>query len=310
MRAAPLDVAEAAREAGASFLIGVRSGWGKAQLAAWLIGPYKHATSYAGTGTEVVAGTSGGRGEESREETHAAGNGSGPALTPGSMRAPDSAPVTVAPESLDDVIFRARQEIVESLDATVYGRSKPQFVEDAIALGSVTPFVWMPGVRGWAPRDRPRLRLRDRVLALFAADYLTRPETYARELYVCPDCMCAVFDENAVGRAKCPLHDRPSGIRHPPKTLDERVDELLAASAESDAAYEAAAGAAGVSVAEGVDGADEEPISEANFDFDDASVAPGSYRFVAGEPYTAVELGPDANPSEPVILLKRRIKTA
>jgi hypothetical protein len=252
VRAAPLDVAEAAREAGTSFLVGVRNGWGKAQLASWLVGPYAHATSFTT--------------EEQRIADEPV----------------DSSPVTVPPESLDDVIFRARQEIVESLDATVYGRTKPAFVESAITLGSVTPFVWMPGVRGWAPRDRARLRLRDRVLALFAADYLTRPETYARELYVCPDCMCAVFDENAVSRGKCPLHDRPSGIRHPPKTLDERVDELLAASAD-------------------------DPAADDGFDM---PVAPGSYRFVAGEPYTSIDFGADPKPSEPVILLKRRIKTA
>ncbi len=262
MRAAPLDVAESAREAGTAFLLGVRNGWGKAQLAAWLTGPYAHATSFTT--------------DEPRDALQ--------------TTAPDSAPITVPAESLDDLLFRARQEIVEALDATVYGRTKPAFVENAITLGSVTPFVWMPGVRGWAPRDRARLRLRDRVLALFAADYLTRPETYARELYVCPDCMCAVFDENAVSRGKCSLHDRPSGIRHPPKTLDERVDELLAATADIDADA----------------GTDLRLDTPPDFD----AVAPGSYRLVAGEPYTAPDFGADPKPSEPVILLKRRIKTA
>ena len=167
----------------------------------------------------------------------------------------------------------------------------------------------MPGVRGWAPRDRARLRLRDRVLALFAADYLTRPETYARELYVCPDCMCAVFDETAVGRGKCPLHDRPSGIRHPPKTLDERVDELLAATADMDMDMDMDVD---VDADAGMDlHLDTPDTATAVVQPDvDEPVAPGSYRFVAGEPYTSTDLGPDPKPSEPVILLKRRIKTA
>ena len=268
MRAAPLDVAESARDAGTAFLLGIRNGWGKAQIAAWLIGPYAHATSFTV--------------DEPRDAVPNA--------------APDSAPITVPAESLDDLLLRARKEIVEALDAAVYGRTKPAFVENAIALGSVTPFVWMPGVRGWAPRDRARLRLRDRVLALFAADYLTRPETYARELYVCPDCLCAVFDETAVSRGKCSLHDRPSGIRHPPKTLDERVDELLAATADAE-----------TSVDEHADpGLDLRLDTPPDLD----AVAPASYRFVTGEPSTAPDFGADPKPSEPVILLKRRIKTA
>ncbi len=98
-------------------------------------------------------------------------------------------------------------------------------------------------------------------------------------------------------RGKCPLHDRPSGIRHPPKTLDERVDELLAATADADTGVD-------VDLDAGMDLHLDTPS-----DFDEP-VAPGSYRFVAGEPYTASDFGADPKPSEPVILLKRRIKTA
>jgi hypothetical protein len=260
VKAAPEDVAEAAREAGTSFLVAVRNGMGKAQLAAWLLGPYAHATSFT------------------HEEERVVDDGW---LHP-----------QVVAESLDDVLFGARAEILEALDSAIYGgRSKPAFVENAIAHGGVTPFIWMPGVRGWAPRDRARLRVRDRVLALFAADYLTRPESYARELYVCPDCMCAAFDEDAVSRGKCPLHDRPSGVRHPPRSLDERVDELLAQSADLDE----------------VPASGESVMSESGAP---GRVMPGSYRFVAGEPYTSPDFGSDPKPSEPIILLKRRIKTA
>src|SRR5262249_41909658 len=47
---------------------------------------------------------------------------------------------------------------------------------------------------GWIPLDLPRLRLRDRVTSLWAADYLANTADYERILSVCEVCGEASFD--------------------------------------------------------------------------------------------------------------------
>ncbi|MCW5835736.1 MAG: hypothetical protein KIS78_25270, partial [Labilithrix sp.] len=59
--------------------------------------------------------------------------------------------------------------------------------------------------------DAPRMGLRDRVSALFVADYLNAPEAYAA-LYVCHRCEEVVFDDDARQLGMCWRHRRASGI--------------------------------------------------------------------------------------------------
>jgi hypothetical protein len=55
-------------------------------------------------------------------------------------------------------------------------------------------------VHGWAPVDVPAIRLKDRVLALFAADFLSRPEAFVAELHVCTRCESISFARHECSR--------------------------------------------------------------------------------------------------------------
>jgi hypothetical protein len=59
------------------------------------------------------------------------------------------------------------------------------------------------------PVDGARVRLRERVQSLFAADYLNAPYTYA-DLFVCHRCEAIVFDEHTKRVGICGAH-RTSG---------------------------------------------------------------------------------------------------
>jgi hypothetical protein len=154
------------RPAALALVRGARERWSPADLARWLVGPYRDAT----------------------------------ALVP--RVGVEPAPVRrLVPAQIQAIHRRAARVVVAALrdgqeDAV------PTFVAAAICDRCVVPTL--DGI--WVPLDRPRMRLEDRVLSLFAADYLLRAKDYQRALVVCTDCDAVVFDPVARATVRCGAH--------------------------------------------------------------------------------------------------------
>jgi hypothetical protein len=162
-----LVMSAAWRPAGLGLLRGARQGWTPVELARWLIGPYAEATSHV-------------------------------ARAP-AEEAPSGA--RVDPHQVAAILLTTRRAVVAALE-TVHAVGGPEFVQAAIDTGAIVPT--MDG--HWVPLDRPRMLLTDRVLALFAVDYLLCPAEYVRDLVVCSKCQAVVFDRVARQKGYCGAH--------------------------------------------------------------------------------------------------------
>lgn len=173
----------ACRIAGVAFLNGVTDGWKKSDLAAWLAGPYRAVTRAA---------------DDARRDT--------PRLV-----ATDTARVSMSDGlvRLDEIICEARWRVLAALEAAAMARGPIALATRARALGHVRGVVDADGRSAWVAIDAPGMRLRDRVLSLFAVDALAHPLDYARALTVCHRCERVLFDAAARGRGECPEH-RPA----------------------------------------------------------------------------------------------------
>jgi hypothetical protein len=149
------------------------------ELGRWLIGPYRDAASHV------------------------------PRL---SWTCSDAPAFDVA--AVDTIVERARADVFAALEEARWGNG-PAFVKEAIESDAIVPTV--EGF--WIPLDLPRMRLRDRVLALFAADYLLRPRDYARAFAICATCQRVVFDPAARHTRRCGAH-RISGFL---RKIDGRI---------------------------------------------------------------------------------------
>ncbi len=156
------DVADACRSAGLGFAWSAHHGWGRRELARWLVGPY--ALAAAATRTLRASGTR----------------------------------LAVVHRPLDEgeveeLLVRARAEVLEEL------RAAWSWGHDAAAARSWMDEGLVAGIAdeasdlGYAPVDRAGMRLVDRVRSLFIADYLTRPSDYAA-FAMCDGCDGATFD--------------------------------------------------------------------------------------------------------------------
>jgi hypothetical protein len=169
------DVADACRSAALGFAWSAHQGWGRRELARWLVGPYARATA----ATRIL-------------------RASGPRLA-------------VAPRALDEpeieeLLGRARGEILEVLRNAWSWAHDPTATRAWLDEGLVAGIADESSDLGYAPVDRAGMRLVDRVRSLFIADYLTRPSDYAA-FAVCQDCDGATFD-GALYHGECA---RPRG---------------------------------------------------------------------------------------------------
>jgi hypothetical protein len=178
------EIADACREAAVAFLNGAHTGWGKSELAAWLLGPYARATTFvrrAGFDRFV---------DDSRTAQAR----------------------VVCPSSLASVMIDARCEVI----ATIASLERPEegvtFAFSAINHALITRCRDELGDAGWAPFPPERLRLADRLLGLVAVDYLARPLDYEDTFAVCTTCGAVAFDATARARGLCRSHS-VSGIR-------------------------------------------------------------------------------------------------
>jgi len=161
------------------FLSGADRGWGKRELAAWLVGPYQ----------TIVA----------------------------RMTDADAAPSSGAPISIGPIREGSVEELVDlvrvGVASTLAELRRAETVSITQAIRSQT-VMWAQSAKGlmWVPVDRPRMRLEARVLSVFAVDYLLRPEPYETELSVCPSCDLVAFEGADADCARCGALGRPSHI--------------------------------------------------------------------------------------------------
>ncbi len=165
------------REAALSFMSGVASGWDKLDLVLWLTGPYARATRHGKHGERVAV-------VSDTEE--------------------------ISDESIESLVTHVRGQLIASLERAALEFGALDFADEITERGLVRKVVDADGRDAWVPVDASRLRLRDRVRALFTADYLNAPYTYA-ELFVCHRCEAVVFDDHAKEVGICGAH-RMSGV--------------------------------------------------------------------------------------------------
>ena len=145
------DVADAARLALTQFLVMDAE---KRALSAWLVGPYGRATAFAPHRSHSVR-------------------------PPASVRARSSFP---PPElAIEELVEHAKSEARATLTAAVQGGPEA-LVQRMPSVVQVIRVDDAFGGHGFAPIDAPKLKLSDRLLSLLVADFLTRPDDFAREM--------------------------------------------------------------------------------------------------------------------------------
>jgi hypothetical protein len=181
-------LADSCRYAALAFLNGTIGGWGKKELGAWLAGPYADVTRRSPTPSELPPASVGPR--STRE---------------------------LAPYAVCRVMREAHDEAVEVLRELAERRDQDGRGV-SFAFGAVDTLVEhtfdgsLDSVASWVPLAPARMRLADRLLSLLAVDYLSRPEDYESQLFVCSRCTLVGFDAAARARGVCRVHS-VSGIR-------------------------------------------------------------------------------------------------
>jgi hypothetical protein len=186
-------LSEECRDAALSFMTGVATGWDKLDLALWLTGPYARATRHATHGERVADVT------YSDE---------------------------IADTTIEDLVTRVRGQLIASLEKAALDFGMLDFAEEMVERGLVRKVIDAEDRDAWIPVDGTRLRLRDRVQALFTADYLNAPYTYA-ELFVCHRCENVVFDEHTKRIGLCGSHRLSGAVaREDIRQADESTRKL------------------------------------------------------------------------------------
>lgn len=103
------------------------------------------------------------------------------------------------------IVTDARQVLASTLRLSMDGHSSASFAWKMIRQESVAQCEDEEG-RGWVPVARPRMRLRDRVLSLWAVDFLSHDHEYAHEFALCKQCGFAEFDAIARASGACRAH--------------------------------------------------------------------------------------------------------
>lgn len=153
------------REAAAEFVRGTTFGWGRRELAEWLVCHYSPCLVADATADSRVAAV----GEKS--VTHAA-------------------PARIDDEHVERVILAARAKTLRFLTALAMPSRANTIVERAIRTGAVMQVHGsnVPANEArWLPAGKEKMLLAERVASLFVADFLESPEDY-RDLSLCRCC--------------------------------------------------------------------------------------------------------------------------
>lgn len=191
------DVADLCRSAALGFLANARD-WSKADLAEWLQESYR----------PLVIGAP----KPVRKMTPAYGTAISIAPTP-----------SVAPQALTSILENAHAEVLQMLRDLQAARSSLDAGRAFIANNVVTRCIDDTGAAGWVAVSHKSSRLAERVMSLFAADFLARPWDYEYDLTICECCENVAFTEVNCCRAR-------SGAQRIAEVadMDAAVDVLLA----------------------------------------------------------------------------------
>jgi hypothetical protein len=184
----PRELGLRCREAGLDFLEGAASGWGKRDLAEWLIGPYRALAQ--------------------RRDA----------------RGPVAATKSVAEQTIASLIDLTRIGVASTISEL--GTGEWHTVLDAIQNHSIEP-ARAAGELIWLPIDQPRMRLETRVLSLFLVDYLLEPEVYERDVSFCDACFHVAFDGAGRACSRCEAESRPSFVRRRGASDEEITEPML-----------------------------------------------------------------------------------
>jgi hypothetical protein len=174
--------ASAVREAATAFVRGTTFGWGRQDLARWLVCQYSPC---------LVADAT---------------------VVPGSRRDAALATLSAASSQFDDerierIILDARSGILRMLSDLGWPTLARQIAKRAVAMGDVRKVRMPDGAAIWAPVGRARMRLADRVASLFLADAMNRPAAY-RQVLLCRHCGELGFTTPIVHDASCERAER------------------------------------------------------------------------------------------------------
>jgi hypothetical protein len=172
------DEVDACRSAALAFVWCARASWGKRDLARWLVGPYARAI------------------EATREPTTA--------HRPSSQR-------SVSEETVSDLLARSHAHVIAVLRKVPSWTADERFTRAMVAGGIVVGVMDDDTAIGYGPAATADMRLADRVTSLFVADFLTRPDDYAR-FRICDDCESVMFDESSRHAETCLRRPTESGV--------------------------------------------------------------------------------------------------
>ena len=156
------DVAYACRSAALAFAWSAHNGWGRRDLARWLVGPYAQAVAATRT-------------------------------LPGSGVRAAVVRCAIDEDTIEGLLAATHAEIIEMLRGIWSWKNDAAAARARVGEGLVAGIVDEAFELGFAPVDNVRMRLVERVRSLFVADYLTCPSDYAA-FAVCDDCDGATFD--------------------------------------------------------------------------------------------------------------------
>ncbi len=190
------DVAEACRSAAVDFLDGVRDGWGKRELAAWLVGPY-HQLSLLRCSADELAFS------EVVDQAPRSSSGS-------------SGVKRVAEHDVEKTMRDARDQVLKIVQRFALGDPAAEtFVWRVRSRGALSRVEDENGCAGLVPNEAPTQRLAERILSLIASDYVARPLDYEDRVTICATCKTVTFDQGARDHGECAQHrsGNASGVR-------------------------------------------------------------------------------------------------
>lgn len=167
-----LRVASNCRAAGVAFVRGTTSGWGRSDLARWLVSHYAPAVIACG---DV-----------------------GPRRASG---------ITVVDEpTIERIVLEARARVLRTLSGLTVKDRSTMLARMFIARGDVLAVRDGLGFVAHAPVDRARMPLADRVVSLFVADWLNDRVAY-RVVHHCGECGEVAIGEEVVHGETCAARD-------------------------------------------------------------------------------------------------------
>ena len=183
------EVADQCRVSALDLLNGVQAGWGKRELAEWLVGPYQSLTMLHLTPDELAWAE---------------------VLSVPESRRPRE---PIPSEAIHYVLQRTQALVLGALDRFATGDDRAcLFVLRAHQKGAIVRCTDRRGGGCFAPASERSMRLAERVLSLLAADYLMRADEYEERCTVCRRCATVTFDTEARERGECRTH-ATSGMR-------------------------------------------------------------------------------------------------